>query len=305
MLHEKSAFKSYLQLHFIIFIWGFTAVLGALIKLDSLSLTWYRMGLASLFLLLFVGLHPSERKLFFQFNRSDHLRYLIGGIVIALHWLAFFYAIKVSNVSITLISLSSGAFFTSLLEPVFFKRKIYLHEILLGIAILGGFFVLLKIEKIEFTGVYFALMAAFLSGLFSVINGIFIRRQSAVQLSFFQLFYGFLFLTLIMWFTGELTRLPVPSASDWIYLFILASICTAYAFTRSIGLMKYLSPYTVMLSINLEPVYGILLAFLVLGDKEKMSAGFYTGSAIILTIIVLNTIIKHKMKKNTEKMLNS
>ncbi len=292
-----SHLKAYAKLHFIIFIWGFTAVLGALIHLDYLTLTWYRMGLASLFLALYILLHPVRRQQMFKWDTKQQLRYLLGGVIIASHWLAFFYAIKVSNVSITLVTLSSGAFFTSLLEPLLFKRKIYIYEIFLGMLILGGFFILLKIENIDFTGVYFALIAAFLSGLFSVLNGLFIRQQSGVQLSFFQLFYGFLFLTLILLFKGDLKYLPSPSITDWIYLIILASICTAYAFTQSINLMKHLSPYTVMLSINLEPVYGIILAVLILGSKEKMSPGFYLGALIILTIIVLNSIIKHKNQK--------
>ena len=289
-----SNIKAYFKLHLIVFIWGFTAVLGALIKLDYFSLTWYRMGLASLFLLLYILWNPNQRKQLLQWDLKTQARYLLGGVIIALHWIAFFYAIKVSNVSITLVSLSSGAFFTSLLEPVLFKRKIYIYEILLGLLILGGFFVLLKIEKIEFIGVYFALIAAFLSGLFSVINGIYVQNKDAIQLSFFQLLYGFLFLTFILLFTGKLQHLPMPSYTDWFYLLILASICTAYAFTQSINVMKHLSPYTVMLSINLEPVYGIILAVLVLGDKEKMSSNFYIGAAIILSIIVLDSIIKHQ-----------
>jgi len=289
--------KQYLNLHFIIFIWGFTAVLGALIQLDYFSLTWNRMGLASLFLLLYILMDKRERSLLLNLDWKLHLKYLLGGIIIALHWIAFFYAIKISNVSITLIAMSSGAFFTSLLEPVFYKRKVYFYEILLGLLILWGLYFVLKIEKVEFAGVFIALIAAFLSGLFSVLNGIFVREQSGVQLSFFQLFYGFLFLTLILFATGKISALHFPQGIDWVYILVLASICTAYAFTASISLMKYLSPYTVMLSINLEPVYGIILAVLILGDREKMSETFYLGAAIILILIVLNTIIKFKNEK--------
>ncbi len=291
-----SHLKAYTKLHFIIFIWGFTAVLGALIRLDYLSLTWYRMGLASLFLIIYILLQPKQRRLL-KFDLKNQLKYMTGGIIIALHWMAFFYAIKISNVSITLITLSSGAFFTSLIEPLLFKRKIYWYEMVLGLLILTGFYILLKIEKVDFNGVYYALIAAFLSGLFSVVNGIYIRHQSGVQLSFFQLFYGFIFLTVVLLFKGQLFQLPLPTYTDWLYIIILASICTAYAFTQSISLMKYLSPYTVMLSINLEPVYGIILAVIILGDKEKMTTGFYSGSSIILIIIALNSIIKHKLKK--------
>ncbi len=289
--------KSYTKLHLIIFIWGFTAVLGALIHLEYLALTWYRMGLASVFLIFYILLSGDERHLLLQFDIKQQLRYLSGGVIIALHWLAFFYAIKVSNVSVTLITMSSGAFFTSLLEPVLFKRKIYFHEIWLGLLILGGFFVLLKVEHINYYGVYFALIAAFLSGLFSVLNGLYIKQQSGIQLSFFQLFYGFLFLSLILFLRGDLSQVPVPSYSDWMFLIILASVCTAYAFTESLNVMKNISPYTVMLTINLEPVYGIILAVLVLEEQEKMTSGFYLGSLIILSIIVLNVLIKHNSQK--------
>ena len=292
-----SQLKSYTKLHLIIFIWGFTAVLGALIHLNYLVLTWYRMGLASVFLLFYIFLTSNERRLLFRFDIKQQMRYVLGGVIIALHWLAFFYAIKVSNVSITLVTMSSGAFFTSLLEPALFKRKVFYHEIWLGLLILVGFFVLLKVEHVNFTGVYFALIAAFLSGLFSVLNGLYIRQQSGVQLSFFQLFYGFLFLTAVLYFQGDLASLPLPGFSDWVYLGILASICTAYAFTESLIIMKNISPYTVMLSINLEPVYGIILAILVLGEQEQMPPGFYLGSLIILSIIILNGLIKYYSQK--------
>ncbi len=296
---QQNNLGSLAKLHFIIFIWGFTAVLGALIQLDYLVLTWYRMGLASIILLLFILSKSSPRKQLQSIDYKSQLRFIVGGIIIALHWIAFFYAIKLSNVSITLVTLSSGAFFTSLLEPLFFKRKIYLYEIFLGLLILVGFYILLKVEHIDFKGVYYALIAAFLSGLFSVINGIFIEKDDAVQLSFFQLFYGFLFLSLLMLFSGKLTILPMPTQNDWIYLLILASVCTAYAFTVSVDLLRKLSPYTIMLSINLEPVYGIILAVLILGNKEIMTDNFYIGAFFILIIIVLNAVIKHFLKKTS------
>lgn len=299
----KAYTKSLLHLHFIIFIWGFTAVLGALIQLDYLTLTWYRMGIASMLLFIYSIFKKNIRQQIFLLDIKTQLRFILGGIIIALHWLAFFYAIKISNVSITLVALSSGAFFTSLLEPFFYKRKIYFHEIILGFLILIALMVLLKIEKLHFVSVFYALIAAFLSGLFSVSNGILIRTQSGVQLSFFQLFYGFLFLTIILIVPSGLRSLPIPTLNDWIYLFILASICTAYAFTVSISLLKYISPYTVMLSINLEPVYGIILAVLILGEQKNMSVNFYLGSFIILIIILLNEYIKVKLKKNTDKKL--
>ena len=282
--------KSYIHLHFIVFIWGFTAVLGALISLDALPLVWYRMTLALIFVLLFLWFKKTPYKL----PTKIVLKLLLAGLVIALHWLTFFKAIKVSNISVTLACLSTGAFFTSFLEPLVSRRKIIWYEVFFGIIVVIGLGIIFKVEGNYIEGILFALSSAFLSALFSVINSSFAKNYNPSVVSFYEILGGVLCLTVYLLFTNSFhASFFKISASDWMYLAILSSICTAYAFIASVKVMKYLSPYTVMLTINLEPIYGIILAVIVFHENEKMSAQFYIGASVILFTVILNGIVKH------------
>lgn len=238
---------------------------------------------------------------------------LIAGVIIALHWLTFFGAIKVSNVSITLALLSTGAFFTSIMEPIFYKRKVIWYEILFGIIVIVGLYIIFKVETEYVLGIVLGLISAFLSAVFSLINGKLAKREDASVISFYELLTGAgaisLYLLFLNFFGNEEEGFTAAfftvTTEDWLYLFILGSICTAYAFIASVAVMRHLSPYTVMLTINLEPVYGILLAFWILGSDEKMSPGFYYGALIILTTVILNGILKtrRKIKKQRKPSL--
>lgn len=298
--------KSYLHFHVIVFIWGFTAVLGALITLDAVPLVWYRMLLASGFIFLWIKWKKKKLRL----APKRVMVMLIAGVVIAAHWLTFFGAIKVSNVSITLALLSTGAFFTSILEPVFYKRKVIWYEILFGIIVILGLYIIFKVETEYILGIMLALASAFLSAVFSLINGKLAKKEDAAVISFYELLTGTgaitIYLLIITFFgssaTGFSTEFFNISAADWGYLFVLASVCTAYAFIASVAVMRHLSPYTVMLTINMEPVYGILLAFWVFGSEEAMNPEFYYGAAIILSTVIINGILKtrRKIKKQPE-----
>ncbi len=293
-MHPESNTNKYLKLHFIIFIWGFTAVLGALISLEAIPLVWYRLGLAIpiLFIWLIIKKYP------IKVSRKSLLNFLIGGLIIGLHWVGFFMAIKVANVSVTLVTLSTGAFFASLLEPLFFRRKIRFLEVLFGILIIGGLYIIFRVDSFYIYGMLWALLAAFLSALFSVINGLMVTKHNGYVLSLYQLFFGFLGITVYLLLTNGFTvEFFNLSGKDWLYLFILSSICTAYAFAESIELMKKISPFTIMLSINLEPVYGILLALIVFGKKEYMGSQFYLGTFIILSLVIINSILKTRLKQ--------
>ncbi|RZJ64851.1 MAG: DMT family transporter [Flavobacterium sp.] len=288
--------KSYLHLHFIVFIWGFTAVLGALITLDALPLVWFRMSIAVLLILLFVVF----KKIPLKIPRKILLGFLLSGLVIALHWFTFFQAIKVSNVSVTLACLSTGAFFASLLEPLFRGKKIVGYEVFFGLIVVAGLYIIFSFEGDYINGILLALTSAFLSALFAVINGEYAKHYNPVVISFYELLGGVIFFSLYLLFSGSFdAAFFTVSTSDWLWLFLLGSFCTAYAFIASVQVMKFLSPYTVMLTINLEPVYGIILAVIVFNEKEKMSAAFYIGAAVILTTVILNGIMKNyaKIKK--------
>jgi drug/metabolite transporter (DMT)-like permease len=291
MLENK--LKNYLLLHVIVFIWGFTAILGALITIDAIPLVFFRMGLAVLFIAIFFLV----KKKSFYLDKTGLLKFLVTGIIIATHWIFFFKAIKVSNVSVALVTMSTGAFFTSLIEPIFFKRKIKPLEIILGLIVIVGLYIIFNFESQYKLGILYALIASFLGSLFAVLNGLFIKRYDANRISFYQLLFGVLFVTVYLLINNSFSVSFFDlSKLDWMYLVILSSICTAYAFIASVKVMEYLSPYTVMLTINLEPIYAIILALFIFGDKEKMNPEFYLGAGIVLGVVLLNGIISNKSK---------
>lgn len=285
--------KSYFHLHFIVFIWGFTAVLGKLISLDALPLVWYRMIIAVTIIFLYVKI----RKIPLVHSKRLLFGFLFSGLVIAMHWLTFFHAIKVSNISVTLACLSTGALFASVLEPVFYGKKIVLYEVFFGLLVVLGLGIIFKVEGNYIEGIVLALTSAFLSALFSVINGKFAKYNDAAVITFYELLGGVGFLSIYLLFSGSFTHEFFQiSLNDLIWLLVLGSFCTAYAFLASVKVMKYLTPYTVMLTINMEPIYGIILGILVFSESEKMSTEFYIGASIILITVILNGVIKNYKK---------
>jgi drug/metabolite transporter (DMT)-like permease len=290
---QNDKLLNYFHLHFIVFIWGFTAVLGDLISIEAVPLVWHRMLLGSLFVLIYIIYNKGMLKV----SLRSLIKFAFVGLLIALHWLAFFSAVKVSNVSITLAMMSTGAFFASFLEPIFFKRKIIGYEVIFGLIVIIGLYIIFKVESEYLSGILLALLASFLGTLFSIFNGMMIKSHNATVISFYELLFGVVFITIYILSTDGFDNAFFNlSGSDWTYLIILASICTAYAFIASVHVMKWISPYTVMLTTNMEPVYGILLALLILGEKEYMSPTFYLGAIIILITVVLNGIIKTRKK---------
>ncbi|HCQ13281.1 DMT family transporter [Flavobacterium sp.] len=285
--------KSYLHLHLIVFIWGFTAILGALITLEAMPLVWFRMLFAVFFILIYI----KWKQIPIKVPKKVILKFLVAGLIIALHWFTFFRAIKVSNVSITLACLSTGAFFTSIIEPIFFKKKMVWYEIFFGLIVVFGLTIIFNVEGKYVEGIALALTSAFLSASFAVINSKFVQQYDATVISFYELSGGVLFFSVFLLFLGSFNaEFFKLSLEDFIYLMVLSSVCTAYAFIASTAVMKFLSPYTVMLTINLEPIYGIILAVLWFKDKEQMSPEFYIGAVIILITVIINGIIKSRAK---------
>lgn len=285
--------KSYFHLHFIVFIWGFTAVLGKLISLDALPLVWYRMLIAVSIIFIYIKVS----KISLVVSKRLMFGFLFSGLVIAMHWLTFFQAIKVSNISVTLACLSTGALFASILEPIFYGKKIVLYEVLFGLLVVFGLGIIFNVEGNYIEGILLALTSAFLSAMFSVINGKFAQYNDAAVITFYELLGGVGFFSIYLLFSGSFTEdFFRISTNDLLWLFVLGSVCTAYAFLASVKVMKYLTPYTVMLTINLEPIYGIILGILVFSESEKMSPEFYIGASIIVLTVILNGVIKNYKK---------
>lgn len=281
---------SYLNLHLIVFIWGFTAILGALISIQADALVWYRMLFAGVFLFLFILF----KKQSFRIPIKEFFKLIFVGLLIAVHWIFFFKAIHVSNVSITLSVFSLGAFFTSILEPIFYGRKVLWYEVLFGLVIIAGLALILQVEINYFEGMMYALVSIIIGVLFTLMNGKLIEKHEPSVITFYEFLAGVFFISIYFLFENKFTvEFFILTSNDWLLLFILSSVCTAYAFTASVKVMRKLSPYTIMLTTSLEPVYGIILAFFIIGGKEKMSIEFYIGAILIVITVILNGILKH------------
>ncbi|WP_396600477.1 DMT family transporter [Algibacter sp. R77976] len=296
---QNDKVKNILHLHLLVFIAGFTAILGELITIKAIPLVWFRMVMA--FVLMFVYVKIAKVKL--KINFKSITRLSIAGIIIALHWITFFGAIDESNISITLAMFSTGAFFASFIEPIIYKRKIIWYEIVFGCIVIFGVAVITQSEMKYLTGIVLGISSAFFSSLFAVLNGSFLKKHTATVISFYEFLSGVIFISIYILFFGDGFSSDFFSLkqSDIWYLLILASICTAYAFIASVYIMKTISPYTVVLTYNLEPVYGIVMAVILFPEKEKMGASFYMGAMIIIGVVLLNAIIKNgkKLKRKT------
>lgn len=287
----NAKFKNYFHLHFLVFIAGFTAVLGELITIKAIPLVWYRMVFASVLMFIYI----KTRKVKLKITPKAILRFSIAGIIIALHWITFFGAIDEANISIALAMFSTGAFFASFIEPIIYKRSIIWYEIVFGIIVIIGVFIITQSEMKYITGILLGILSAFLSSLFAVLNGKFLEEHKATVISFYEFLSGVLFISIYILFFGDGFSIAFfdLSQSDLGYLFILASVCTAYAFIASVYVMKLISPFTVVLTYNLEPIYGIIMAIALFPEKENMSTNFYYGAIIILTTVLLNGLLKN------------
>jgi len=287
---QNGNLRSYLKLHFIVFIWGFTAILGALISIKADALVWYRMLFAGVFLLLFIAFKKKSLRI----PPREFFKLIFAGLLIAIHWIFFFKAIQISNVSITLSVFSLGAFFTSILEPIFYGRKVLWYEVFFGLIIIAGLGIILRVEINYFEGMMYALASIIIGVLFTLMNGKLTEKHDSSVITFYEFLAGVFFISIYFLFENKFNAaFFVLSSNDWILLLILSTICTAYAFTASVKIMRLLSPYTVMLTTSLEPVYGIILAYFILGGKEKMSTEFYIGALLIVITVILNGIIKN------------
>ena len=291
----SAKFKNQLHLHFLVFIAGFTAILGELISLEAIPLVWYRMLIAGVLMFGFIKIKKISLLVPFRII----LKFFLAGIVIALHWITFFAAIKVSNISITLAMFSTGAFFASLIEPIFYKRKIIPYEIIFGLLVIAGVFMIMQTEIKYLLGICLGITSALFSSLFAVINGKFVAHHNASTISFYEFISGVFFISLYIAFSndGFDASFFKLSIDDWLYLGILASVCTAYAFIASVYVMRYITPYSVVLTYNLEPIYGIFLALLFFPQTEVMPPIFYIGAALIICTVLMNALVKYKIGK--------
>lgn len=286
-------------LHVIVLIFGFTGVLGKLITLDAVPLVFWRCALASLVLGLFMGFN----KKLVRFDRKTSLRLMGIGLIAGAHWITFFWAIKVSTISVALATLASTALFVSFFEPVVTKRKLDLREVILGVLVIIGLIFIFSFETQYKLGIVLALISAFLAGVFSTLNAVEIKKYDALNISFYELFAAAVGIFIYLFLSGGIgSGFLEISREDWVWLILLSTIATAFAYVVSVEVMKVLTPFTVALTINLEPVYSILLALLIFGEEERMTSGFYVGALIILLALFADAYIKRKTNLKGEEV---
>jgi len=294
-LSPSSINKNLLILHFTVFIWGFTGILGALISIDSVHMVWYRVMIATITLFIYFKVSGLNLKV----TRTQFLQFFFTGSIVALHWILFFQAIKVSTVSVTLVCLSSFTLFTAILEPIVKRTAIQIGDIFIGLVIIFGIYLIFKFESHYTQGIILGLSAAVASSLFSIMNSNFAQKSDARIIGFYEISGAFFWITIYRLFDGSLLQERFNlSISDWMYLMILGTICTALAYIAGVSVMRTLSAFRVALISNLEPVYGIILAFIFFGHRETMSTGFYMGSILILGAVFLYPIYKKRKSRS-------
>lgn len=285
--------KYNLLLHLIVFIFGFTGILGELITVQGTVLVWYRTLIAAIcmgvLMLVLRKRMPQGR---------DMLAWSIGtGFIVAAHWVAFFESIKMTNVSIALACLSTSTLFVSILEPIFLKTRISVLEVVTGLIIMGGIGLILNVEFDNWQGILVGLASAFFSALFTVINKKLSSRGDGFAISFTEIISGWALLSLFFLVTTNDSLFQPMPQSDWWYLILLGTICTAFAFYGIMLVLKHLTAYNVVLAINLEPIYGFLLAAWIFHEYEQLHPGFYAGASIIIGSVMLYSFIKMRLKK--------
>ncbi len=290
--------KAFLQLHVAVLLAGFTGILGNLIELNEGIIVWYRMGIATLAMFLVIYFSGKNE----HTPLKEKVKISGIGILSAIHWVFFFASIKYSNVSIALVCFSAVSFFTAFLEPLINRTRINFIEVLFGLFSIAGIYVIFHFDIQYQTGIILGLIAAFLAGLFPVYQKKALKTHSWSAVLTWQMAGGFIFLTLLMPFYIHYFSVEklLPDAYDWWWLLVLALPCSVLAFYLSLNSLKQLSAFTVGISYNLEPIYGILLAFTIFKENRYLGNSFYTGIAIIGLTLILHAFYLKTLQKSPD-----
>jgi drug/metabolite transporter (DMT)-like permease len=282
-----------LLLHLTVFIWGFTGILGKLIQehQSTLQLVYTRtliamVGLGAAALWLRRSLSP---------NTPDLKHYLLTSLIITAHWITFYGAIEISTASIAVACLSTSTVFTALLEPLWFKRRIRAYEVVLGLVVVAALLLIFGLESVHRNGIIVATLSALFSAWFNIVNAVLIKRGDALRIGFYEMAGAALTMAVYLLLTNGLPppvwELPTTTV---IWHLLLGLVCTSFAFVAGIAVMRQLSPFTVVLTVNLEPIYTIIIALLIWGSDEKLRTGSYIGIALILACLMANAWFQGK-----------
>ena len=303
--------RDYLHLHFVVVIWGFTAILGLLLEpLGAPALVTLRTGLAAIGLVIVLRIRPDKphagnpalagQAVHDRQLANERWALLATGSLIALHWFTFFWAARLANASVCLAGMATSSLWASALEPLLLKRRVKALEVVMGAVVMSGLYLIFRFEFDKVAGLSVAVFSAMLAALFTIINSRFAQRHSSLMIARTEMIGAFVtsvvFLTLYIAVAHPpVSELLPQRPAQWLWLLILAFVCTVYAYTAGVSLLRKFSPYMAILTVNLEPVYGILLAVLIFNNRERMTAGFYLGTLVILLAVLAYPFLSKKI----------
>jgi drug/metabolite transporter (DMT)-like permease len=280
--------KAFIQLHIAVFLAGFTAILGKLITLNEGLLVWFRLLITVLTLGGILVFRQQLQRIPFK----EAMKIFGVGVIVAVHWVTFYGSVKYANVSVALVCFSATGFFTAFFEPLILKRKIALFEVALGLIGILGIYIIFDFHPQYKMGIVFGIISAVGSSLFPIYNKKLLLRYSPKVLTLYELGGGLLALTVLIPF--YLMQFPaayyMPTVEDWLWLLVLAWLCTVLSFDLQLNALKKISAFTANLTYNLEPVYGIILAFIFFKENENLNTAFYIGVLFILLAVILQMI---------------
>ena len=292
--------KDYFKLHLIVFLWGTTAVMAKLITIPATEMLFHRTLLAAVGLLIVAAITRTNIKTSF----TDLLKVLGIGMIVGLHWIAFFVGGQISTASLSLVGFATCSLWAAILEPLTQGKSIKPLEIFLGILVMAGLYIILHFEMRFYSGLLLSVLSGFLAALFSVMTAGLVKRIPSVTIAMYEMAGAFLMVALFLpvyqkFFAEGGTLQLIPAPMDWFYLLILSVVCSVYAFTQSVSLMKRISVFTLQLTLNLEPVYGIALAIVLLGEDRYMGPSFVVGAGLILMAVLSYPILKKRFDQRS------
>jgi drug/metabolite transporter (DMT)-like permease len=287
--------SDYVKLHFIVFLWGFTAILGQLVSIPSVEMVFYRSILAAIGMGIVMYFTSGK----FKLPLADTGKLLAIGFVLAVHWVSFFGAARISNVSVALVGFATNSLWTAILEPLFNRTRIKKTELFLGLMVISGLYVIFSFDFHYKLALFLGIVSGFTSAFFSIFNARLVQRIPAFSITFYEMMGSFLAIGLFLplyqntWAENHQLQL-VPTALDWLFIGILAGVCSVYAYTVAVELMKRISVFMIQLTLNLEPLYGIVMAVIIFKEKEKMNLNFYIGTLIIVSAVLVYPLLKNR-----------
>jgi drug/metabolite transporter (DMT)-like permease len=287
--------KAFLQLHAAVFLAGFTAILGKLIVLNEGLLVWYRL----FFSIILIGGLLILKKEFTKISLQEFIKISGVGLLLAFHWVAFYASVKYANASVAVVCLSASGFFSTLLEPIVLRKRIVMTEMLLGLLSILGIYIIFDFHPQYKTGIIFGMLSSFGSALFPMFNKELLKQHSPIILTFYEFLGGLICLSCLLpfYFTNFIPSYYLPSFNDVVWLLVLTIFCTMMAFDFQLKALQKISAFTTNLTYNLEPLYGILLAFIIFRENQLLNNHFYLGLFFILLAIMLQMIRVFRQSK--------